>query len=453
MKYDIVYYHKELQKHIHTVERDETNRNALDEVKETFLTLFNLIKMIMISHQERYYGIFLMNLDLKIDFTSHYDAGVSIDSFPFCMTVNPLLIGLKSLSEMIYIFCHEIEHIVLNHPADCIRYNPQKDMATALKLNIAMDASINDKLTADSRTNGFSVISEPTGAITSSFLCENFDMHVKPLQAFDYYFERIPDSKNSGNTPIKICLPHSDNRNEIITEPKRKGTIYIPCRTTIDDPDEVTSIIKRFVSDVCKGMSESMRGRLPDYQKKVLNKLMSQPVISWKQLLKRYIGTIPDGHRKTRLRLSRRQPERYDISGHINDRIIKLVVAIDTSGSMSTEDLERIMVEIFDIIGTRKCETTVIECDAEIKRIYKIRSVKDVSYDINGGGGTSFIPVIKYINSNRYFRDAILIYFTDGMGNTSIPRPLTRRTMWILHNEHCKLSVRNPHGEVLVMDK
>ena len=169
-------------------------------------------------------------------------------------------------------------------------------------------------------------------------------------------------------------------------------------------------------------------------------------------MLKRYIGTIPHGHKKTRTRLNRRQPERYDISGSINDRIIKLIIAIDTSGSMSKETLERIMIEIFDIVGTRMCKITVIECDARIQRIYTVQSEKDISYEIEGRGGTSFIPVIEYINSNRQYRDAILVYFTDGMGDHSIPRPLTLKTMWVLHDDNCKLSVSNPYGEILVLD-
>ena len=126
MENNIKHYHKELQKYIRIVEDDETNKEALDKVKEMFLATFNMIKLIMISRQERYYGLFLMNFDLKIDFTTYYAAGVSIDSFPFRMTVNPLLVGLKTLPEMIYIFCHEIEHIVLNHPVDGILYKTDK---------------------------------------------------------------------------------------------------------------------------------------------------------------------------------------------------------------------------------------------------------------------------------------------------------------------------------------
>lgn len=451
MEHDIVYYHEELQKHIHIVEKDETDQAALNAVKDAFLTVFDMIKLIMISKQDRYYGLFLMNFDLKIDFTSYYKAGVNLDCFPFRMIVNPLLFGLHPLPEMIYILCHEIEHIVLNHPVDIIKYNPQKDPEQRYKLNLAMDASINDRLTADSKVNRFNVITEPGDVVTSESLREDFHIHVKSLQAFDYYFEQIPDINPDGLDGIILIVGHTGTK-EIITEAKCKNTVCLPCWTISDDPDEVASIIRRFVADICEGMPESVRGNLPEYQKQALNKLLSPPTITWKQVLKRYIGTIPDGHRKTRTRLSRRQPERYDISGSINDRIIKLIVAIDTSGSMSIETLERIMVELFDIIGSRLCEVTVIECDAEIQRIYKARTPQDISYEIQGGGGTSFVPVIEYINSNRYFRDAILIYFTDGMGDHSIPKPLTLRIMWVLHDPQCRLSVHPAYGEILVMD-
>ena len=38
------------------------------------------------------------------------------------------------------------------------------------------------------------------------------------------------------------------------------------------------------------------------------------------------------------------------------------------------------------------------------------------------------------------------------MGDRSIPRPLTLKNIWILHNETCRLSLSNPYGEILVMD-
>lgn len=83
MEHDIVYYHRQLQSYIHKVEQDETDKEALQAVKDAFLIVFDMIKLIMISKQERYYGLFLMNFELRVDFSAYHDAGVSIDSFPY----------------------------------------------------------------------------------------------------------------------------------------------------------------------------------------------------------------------------------------------------------------------------------------------------------------------------------------------------------------------------------
>ena len=85
--------------------------------------------------------------------------------------------------------------------------------------------------------------------------------------------------------------------------------------------------------------------------------------------------------------------------------------------------LKYIFSEVFSILKYYKYELTIIECDAKIQKIYKIKNFNEVNYKVNGRGGTSFTPVIKYINNNNYYKDAILLYFTDGFGEESIPKP------------------------------
>lgn len=450
MEKDIVFYHKLLQKSIRAVEKDETNTAALEDVREAFGKVFEMMKMIMISKKDRYYGCFLMNFELVIDYSGIHEAGVNIDAYPFQMTVNPLLLGLNSLPEMMYKLCHEIEHIVLNHPTEMLRANPANDPAVRTKLNIAMDASINDRLSMEIKRKDLRVLAEPPDIVTSGFLVNYYKLHFKEMQAYDYYYEHMPDDAVS---PKGLIIIIKDGfRDQIITAKKRKGMVSAHFWTETDSPEDVESLIRKFISDVYNGMPGSLRANLPDHQKEALDRLLAPPAVSWKYILKRYIGTIPYGHKKTRTRLSRRQPERYDISGRTSSRLIKLIIAIDTSGSMSKEMLESVFTEIFGIIGTRMCEATIIECDAKIQRIYKAHSFKDVSLEVSGRGGTSYIPVIEYINANRRFRDAVLVYFTDGMGDISIPRPLTYKTLWVLHDNSCELSVRNPYGEVLVMN-
>jgi predicted metal-dependent peptidase len=168
-------------------------------------------------------------------------------------------------------------------------------------------------------------------------------------------------------------------------------------------------------------------------------------------LLKKYVGTIAAAHRKTRVKLNRRQPERFDLPGRIDDKILKIVVAIDTSGSVTGKEISDIFNEIFAILAKRKHDITVIECDAQIQRIYKARTVRDIKVKVKGRGGTEFTPVIEHINNDRYYRDALLIYFTDGYGESAIPRPRTYRNLWVILEDADRLSLKEPYGAKIAL--
>ena len=73
-------------------------------------------------------------------------------------------------------------------------------------------------------------------------------------------------------------------------------------------------------------------------------------------------------------------------------------------------------------------------------RIYKAHSTKNVSLDVSGRGGTSYLPVIEYITANRQFRNAVLVCFMDGLGDKSIPKPLTYINLWVRHDDKYELS-------------
>lgn len=92
---------------------------------------------------------------------------------------------------------------------------------------------------------------------------------------------------------------------------------------------------------------------------------------------------------------------------------------------------------------------TVIECDAEIQNIYQVKNINDLQLKVKGRGGTAFTPVIEFINQNRSFRDALLIYFTDGYGGDKVPKPKTYRNLWVVLNENGHLSLQESYGSVV----
>lgn len=178
---------------------------------------------------------------------------------------------------------------------------------------------------------------------------------------------------------------------------------------------------------------------------------MEKPRVSWKTLLRKYIGSVPTSVRKTKTRLNRMQPERYDLSGSVPERTIKLIVAIDTSASVSDKDLEMIFTEIFAILKTTKFELTVIECDAAIQRVYTAKTMNDIHLHVHGRGGTSFRPVIDLINKDRRYKGHLLIYFTDGFADRTINKPRTFRILWMITGVAENLSLSKPYGAVIGM--
>ena len=173
------------------------------------------------------------------------------------------------------------------------------------------------------------------------------------------------------------------------------------------------------------------------------------PRLCWQGILKKYVGTIAADKRKTRMRLNRRQPERFDLSGQQDEKVLKIVAAIDTSGSVSDRDVAYILNEITAILARRRHVLTVIECDSEVQRVYQVKTPADIKKNVAGRGGTAFTPVIEYVNKDRFFRDALLIYFTDGYGEWAIPRPKTYRNLWVVLGDPRNLSVKEPYGAVV----
>jgi predicted metal-dependent peptidase len=95
-----------------------------------------------------------------------------------------------------------------------------------------------------------------------------------------------------------------------------------------------------------------------------------------------------------------------------------VVVAIDTSGSISEKMLTRYASEINAIKDEiQPAETHVIYCDVNVKRHDVFVNGESVVLEMIGGGGTRFAPVFEFLEANRVKPDAF-VYFTD-LENTS----------------------------------
>lgn len=103
-----------------------------------------------------------------------------------------------------------------------------------------------------------------------------------------------------------------------------------------------------------------------------------------------------------------------------------LVVAIDTSASMATEQLALIAGELE--VMARIAEIYVVECDTEIQAHYRFDGHFRLAH---GRGGTDLRPPFSVAHARR--ADG-LVYFTDGDGPAP-RRPPQFRVLWCLTRE------------------
>ena len=174
-----------------------------------------------------------------------------------------------------------------------------------------------------------------------------------------------------------------------------------------------------------------LAGKTPGRLLEELTGAVSEAAIfmDWKAALRLFIARAR-APVHTWSRPSRRFPGRIgEIPGRTySPRVIvkpHLLVAVDTSMSMSSAELEEIGRQLATL--AEHARITVVECDAEITRVYPFAGTLG---DVAGRGGTDLRPVFEpdFLAAHR---PQGVVYFTDGDG----PLPETAPALpvlWIL---------------------
>lgn len=158
-----------------------------------------------------------------------------------------------------------------------------------------------------------------------------------------------------------------------------------------------------------------------------------KPKVNYRKMLREFRTSILSNQRRlTRMKPSRR----YDFwnMGSRHEFSTKLLVAIDVSGSMSTEDLQQGFSIINQLFRYGIESIKVLQFDIQIQGtpIEFKKARKEVK--IKGRGGTSFEKVLQLIEKDRSYDG--LIIFTDGYANRpQTPRNHHTKVFWLFNSE------------------
>jgi predicted metal-dependent peptidase len=165
---------------------------------------------------------------------------------------------------------------------------------------------------------------------------------------------------------------------------------------------------------------QTAAGKLPAGVDRYVNNL-TQPKMNWKELLRQDIQAVIKTDYSFYRPAKKGRSEGIVLPGSIKENALDICIAIDTSGSISDDDLKVFLSEIQGIMSQYTDYTIRVWCfDTEVhnEQIYRSDEGGDIStYAAKGGGGTLFEANWEYMKKIS-LQPKIFIMFTDMCPNS-----------------------------------
>jgi len=361
--------------------------------------------------EEAFYGLFLSTLNKEWN-NSIPTAGVARHNLGFKLYLNTNFWDTLNEKTRQGLIKHEAMHIAFFHLTDFDSLHDKKVR------NLAMDLHINQYIGADYLPEG--------GILLSTFP----ELNLEPKQGTHYYYEELMKAAKNKSCP---------NLNDLLAA--GKGMVSLGDGSSCMNPDHSTwnefddlddaskRIIKKFTEGIIKSVADQVlksRGNIPGELTEILDKInhVEPPKFDWKRYLRRFVGgSTVVTTKKSRRKYNKRFPSNPGLKLIAKRHVL---VAIDTSGSVSTNELNEFLHEIYHMQKTGS-EVTIAQVDTAISHIGKYDHRKQ--FEVHGRGGTSFQPAVDYYNANLN-KYTCMIYFTDG--EAPAPTSTRKKMLWVL---------------------
>jgi predicted metal-dependent peptidase len=212
-----------------------------------------------------------------------------------------------------------------------------------------------------------------------------------------------------------------------------------------EEPEMDLEAEERMAREFYEQLFEKMnrQGTLPRDLKLLVPEYFSHRV-DWRERLYRYIAD----HAKssfTFLPPNMKYLYRGIYLPSLSSDLLRIVIAIDTSGSIDEKLLAIFLGEVQSITQQYpNYEIDIVTADMNIQSHELFLPGETLNYEIKGRGGTDFRPVFDYIDRQIDY-PTLLIYFTDGLGTFPEDEP-SYDLLWVMPEER-----KVPFGEVVVL--
>jgi len=294
---------------------------------------------------------------------------------------NPDFVNSLTDEKLTGLIAHEAMHVVWKH-------HLRMQDRDCKKWNFACDFAINETLIEE----GFELPEEG---------CFNKDYRNMNAEAiYDRLEEDYPEDEN-GNQPWDgedehVIAPTDENGNPLDESQMKEAGL---------DVDRMITV----AAETAKAV-----GKMPNSLKDFLNEL-KEAKVDWREILRTSIqGENPEDY--TFRKPNRRQlPNGIYMPSIYKQSVGKVIIGLDTSGSVSMEELNAFLSEICAI--QQECdpeEIVIVNIDSDISKVDRFLKGEPIDeYEVEGRGGTNMKPFFDWVEENEADDLHLAILFSD----------------------------------------
>ena len=386
--------------------------------------------------KEPYYGFFLIMLNKLWDDKRVPTAGVSKNGINYQLCINEAFWTSLSENHRLGLLKHELLHIAFSHLTTYFKYSDKR------LANIAMDMEINQYIDAawlpgaEISPDDFKALKEaikaelqqakensatpeelktiadklpPRGVLIADYADLNLDLKA----GSSYYYNKLREAKDKKDQTGTSGDANFDALCDQMDEGDNDG---MPDHSTWEDFENLTEAeqklidkqLQKVLSDA-KEQTVKKRGTVPgEIEGVIVIEEITPAKFDWRGYIRRFTGVSTKVYTK---KIRRKENRRFSDNPGMKVKMKQhMLLAIDTSGSVSNDELTEFMSEIHHIYKAG-VDITIVQCDTHIRSIDPYRGKNELK--VHGRGGTYFDPVLEYYNEHqRQFTS--LVYFTDG---------------------------------------
>ncbi len=319
-----------------------------------------------------------------------------------------------SLSETQFILAHEALHCALSHFA-------RREHRIKHRWDLACDYAVNPLLLSDGLKAPVDTLYESSfEGMTAEEIYPLLEDNENDETLDQHIYDKLEESHaNQDKNPNPAPRPEEQKDQGKGASPQQQ-----PNETTQGEPqppplshDEMDNLSVQWQQRMAGAAQQAMQaGKLSGDMARLVDFLL-QPQLPWRMLLTRYMTALArNDYSYTRPSTRRGDPA---IFPSLRSGQVDIAIALDTSGSISRDEMKEFITEIDAIKGQMSARIILHTCDAQLAKagpwIYEPWEEFLLPDDARGGGGTDFRPVFQWADALDKTPD-LLIYFTDADG-------------------------------------